>query len=554
MTPSELGAAFDAVVESPDGVERLRELVLELAVRGKLVPQDPADEAGSLLLQRIVVEKARLVKAGVIRTSTAHTRTPGAEALFDLPSGWSLVRFAEVFLTLFTGPFGTSLKKSDYRIGGTPVINPQNLRAGAITPTAATCVGEATLRRLASFRVMERDVVVARRGEMGRCAVVRRREDGWLCGTGSLVLRPPAVVDAHFVTLFLRSPSTVNRLRDDSVGSTMENLNQRILFNLPFGLPPLAEQRRIVARVDELMDRLDRLAAARVKRDATRAAVRDSALEALREAVTPVEVEVAWNRFAERIDELLCDPSDIAPLREAILRLAVRGRLVRQDPADEPASTLLAGRAMSLSLEDEPFPLPRGWAWSSVDRLGHVLGGGTPSKNDASFWAGKIPWVTPKDMKRDLIADSQDHISEAGVAGSSVKRVPPGALLMVVRGMILAHSFPTALTTTEVTVNQDMKALVPFDGAIGRFLLLVTKGLKRDVLNVVERSTHGTCKLPTDELLGLPLPIATWAEQRRIVARVDELMDLLDRLEARLTAARAAQAAFAAAAVHRVEV
>lgn len=132
-------------------------------------------------------------------------------------------------------------------------------------------------------------------------------------------------------------------------------------------------------------------------------------------------------------------------------------------------------------------------------------------------------------------------------------RVPPGALLMVVRGMILAHSFPTALTTTEVTVNQDMKALVPFDGTVGRFLLLVTKGLKPEVLTLVERSTHGTCKLPTDDLFRFPMPIAPWAEQHRVVARVDELMGLLDRLEERLAAARTAHVAFAAASVHYLD-
>jgi type I restriction enzyme S subunit len=245
--------------------------------------------------------------------------------------------------------------------------------------------------------------------------------------------------------------------------------------------------------------------------------------------------------------------ANIAPLRRAVLQLAVRGRLVPQDVTDEPARVRLAGRVLSPSLEDAPFALPGGWAWSSVSKLGHVLGGGTPRKDNAAFWDGDIPWVTPKDMKRDIIADSQDHITAAAVAGSSVKRVPPGALLMVVRGMILAHSFPTALTKTEVTVNQDMKALVPFDGTIGRFLLLVTKGLKPNVLSLVERSTHGTCKLPTDELFRLPLPIAPWAEQHRILARVDELMSLFHRLEERLAAARTTQGAFAAAAVHHLD-
>jgi type I restriction enzyme S subunit len=197
--------------------------------------------------------------------------------------------------------------------------------------------------------------------------------------------------------------------------------------------------------------------------------------------------------------------------------------------------------------------LPSGWAWSSVSKLGPLVGGGTPSKNNGAFWDGTLPWVSPKDMKRDIIADSQDHISEAAVDESSVKRVPPGALLMVVRGMILAHSFPTALSATELTLNQDMKALIPFDPRLMRYLLLATKGMKPEFLALVERSTHGTCKLPTVALLRLPLPIPPWAEQKRILARVDRLMNILDNLEARLTGARAAHAAFAAAAVHKLD-
>jgi type I restriction enzyme S subunit len=125
---------------------------------------------------------------------------------------------------------------------------------------------------------------------------------------------------------------------------------------------------------------------------------------------------------------------------------------------------------------------------------------------------------------------------------------------MVVRGMILAHSFPTALTTAEVTVNQDMKALLPFQADLGSYLLVATKGLKPEILACVERSSHGTCRLPTEKLLRLPIPVPPIAERPRIVARVAELMALFDRLERHLAEAQATHDAFAAAAVHHLEV
>jgi len=250
---------MDDLFTDPADVDPLRQTVLELAVRGHLVPQDPSEEPAGALLERIEDEKARLAKEGKIRKPKTLPLVSEDDAPFEVPSSWSMIRFGEAFTTLMTGPFGTSLKKSEYIEGGTPVINPQNLRNGLIVPTGATCVGPATLERLAVFKVKSRDIVVARRGEMGRCAVVQDSQDGWLCGTGSLVLRPPSELDVHFVALFLGAPSTVIRLSGDSVGATMRNLNQRIMLNLPFGLPPLAEQHRIVAKVDDLMDLLDRL-------------------------------------------------------------------------------------------------------------------------------------------------------------------------------------------------------------------------------------------------------------------------------------------------------
>jgi type I restriction enzyme S subunit len=226
----------------------------------------------------------------------------------------------------------------------------------------------------------------------------------------------------------------------------------------------------------------------------------------------------------------------IPRLRRFIFALAVRGKLVKQDPNDEPAAALLGGdRRLPQDSETEPWNLPSGWAWSSLDLIGETLGGGTPSKADPQFWNGSIPWVSPKDMKVDVLIDAHDHISTSAVEHSATRLIPTGSLVMVVRGMILAHSFPTAITAVPVTINQDMKALVPFRSDLIRFLLLLTKGLKPEVLRLVRRSTHGTCKLLTADLFSLPISIPPFAEQHRIVAKVDELMALCDRLEAAQT-------------------
>src|SRR6516162_6371098 len=145
MTPHDLLAAFEILTDAPDGIARLRELILQLAVRGKLVPQDPNDESACLLLERIATEKALLVQERKIPKPKPLLPVNEAEVPFEVPEGWALVPFGEVFIDIFTGPFGTALKASEYIRGATLVINPQNMRDGVIVPTDDTCVGPETI-------------------------------------------------------------------------------------------------------------------------------------------------------------------------------------------------------------------------------------------------------------------------------------------------------------------------------------------------------------------------------------------------------------------------
>ena len=238
----------------PEHVKELRQTILNLAVRGKLVPQDPNDEPALELLKRIYTEnKLHGSRQGLSCKNGINDQS------VRLPSGWVLVKFEELLKSLQTGPFGSSLHQSDYEIGGVPVVNPASLVDQRIVPVAKMSVGLETLDRLSSFKLKVNDIVLARRGEMGRCAIVTENEDGWLCGTGSLILRLPNVLPPDYVSLLIGSPAVREYLGSVSVGSTMQNLNQSVLLNMEFNLPPLAEQHRIVAKVDELMNLCDQL-------------------------------------------------------------------------------------------------------------------------------------------------------------------------------------------------------------------------------------------------------------------------------------------------------
>lgn len=189
-----------------------------------------------------------------------------------IPDDWEVGSLGS-WASFRTGPFGSALHKSDYTRGGIPVVNPMHIIDGEIQPTVTMTITEQAAESLADFRLKPGEIVIGRRGDMGRCAVVTERHAGWLCGTGSMIIRPRSA-DPDFLQRVLSSPPAIAAIEDSSVGTTMVNLNQGILASLKIQFPPLPEQRDIAAAlsdVDALLSGLDRLIAK--KRDLKQAAM-----------------------------------------------------------------------------------------------------------------------------------------------------------------------------------------------------------------------------------------------------------------------------------------
>ncbi|MFO1052219.1 MAG: restriction endonuclease subunit S [Planctomycetota bacterium] len=174
---------------------------------------------------------------------------------------------------------------------------------------------------------------------------------------------------------------------------------------------------------------------------------------------------------------------------------------------------------------------PSSWKRLALGLAGDWFCGSTPSKANPDNWVGTIPWVSPKDMKRLRIADAEDHLSEAAATGAA-RVVPAGSILVVVRGMILAHSFPVARTTVPVAFNQDMRALVPGPDLDGDFVLLWLESQRDSVLKLVDVANHGTKRLPSEQFFALTLPVPPLAEQRKIAAILSSVDETIEKTEA----------------------
>lgn len=495
---------FDQFADAPDAGAKIRELVLHLAVTGTLVEQDSSDRSAEVLLEEISSERLAAVKSGLISPMKPLSAVGEDELSFELRPGWAPARLNQLILEIQTGPFGSSLHKSDYQRGGTPVINPASIKDGKIIPIDEMAVGEQTLKRLQVFKLRAGDIVMARRGEMGRCAIVTNSEADWLCGTGSLVLRMPRSTHARYLAMLIGAPMARRYLGGASVGTTMQNLNQSILLRMPVGVPPLAEQKRIVAKVDELMALCDRLEAQQKERETRHAVLARAAVTRFVDAPTPANITFLFHKF------YAVPPSD---LRKSILNLAVQGKLI---PFDPPKKQTI-GEHVEFQ---NGFAFKSGWFKPSGIRLcrNANVHHGFLDWSESVFVDGKIA----KEFKRfaldedDIVLSLDRPLISTGLKVARIRRSDLPCLLL-----------------------QRVARVVPKHEELDPSYFLLWLNSAEFVDSIDPGRSKGVPHISTRQVERLSFALPPLADQRRIVAKVDQLMALVDELETQLGASRA---------------
>lgn len=505
------------------GIEKLRALILDLAVRGKLVPQDPTEKQHPALVTLVGPRNATFGD----RLLNGPQDVPAHAS----PEAWLALTFGRIFSLEYGGnlPDKSRTQTGEYPVFGSNGIVGTHNKANVQSPC----------------------LVVGRKGSAG--AVNLSLDSGcWVTDVAYSCI-PPEGIAIRFALMLFKT------LGLDALGKGIKpGLNRNEAYALPVAIPPFAEQNRIVTKVDELMALCDALEAGTYDTIEAHSLLVKELLATLTSSASAQDFAQNWARIETHFDTLFTTEDSIDQLKQTILQLAVMGKLVPQDPDDEPAENLFKGTGTRLTTKlaahgKSSFAgeLPIGWVLHPLGSIGDIVGGGTPSKSNPEFWNGDIPWVSPKDMKQDYISDAADKISRAALESSATKLVKTDSLLIVVRGMILAHSFPVAITTAEVTINQDMKA-IELGKLSPAYVLVMMKGMKPDFLRLVERSSHGTCKLVSARLWATLLPIPPLAEQARIVFKVRELTAILDTLKLQLSNAEHQQIELAHAISSRI--
>jgi type I restriction enzyme S subunit len=534
-------AHYEKIADAPDAIARLRRFNLDLAVRGKLVPQDPNDEPASELLKRIAAEKARLVKAGESRKPSAIEPITHAEAPFALPSAWAWARVGDIF---------------DYDAGAKR--HPKELIQDRWLLELED-IEKSTSTVLERLRVSDRDSLSTKSEfEVGDILygklrpylnkVVVADEPGYST-TEIVAIRPFLKLCPEYCALAFRRPDFVAYVERLGRGTKMPRLRTPDAIVAAFPLPPLAEQHRIVAKVNELMALCDRLEAARATREAARDRLTAASLARLN-APDPGSFQ-ADARFAlDALPALTTRPGQIKALRQTILNLAVRGKLVPQDPNDDAASELLKRIAKekkrlldersikpdhslpAVSVEEAPFPVPPGWQWVRAQELSLKISDGVHKK--PSYVPVGIPFITVKNLtegdgisfRETKFITERDHLE-------FIKRTHPerGDVLITKDGTIgvariVQDDRVFSIFVSVALVKMVLPAIAPF-----LTLCINSDGIRDTIIPKGAALKH----LHLIDLRKLPLPLPPLAEQHCIVAKVDALMAICDRLEASLT-------------------
>ena len=550
MNADRLLALYDRVAEAPDAVGRMRSFVLELAVRGKLVRQDPVDEPASELLKQIKVKKQELVKAKIIRKPKLLPDLDPSQLSFTLPRSWCWARIDDLSPRSLTD--GDWIETKDQSEDGrVRLIQLADVGVGAFLDKSARFVTEETEVRLRCTRLTGGDILIARLpNPIGRACIFPNIGQPAITAVDVAILRTDRNSFNKYIEIAINAPSTREQIEAYGKGATRFRVSTGHLKTIVLPLPPLAEQHRIVAKVDELMVLCDQLEEARTAREDTRHRLTKASLTRLNSPDVDVPTFRSHARFAvDAIPALTARTDQVKQLRQTILNLAFCGKLVEQDPQEGSGrdihARITSARPSSPQSEsvlkaiDGMYPLPSNWTWASLGQA--IVAGprnGLSPRRSAREDAPRA--VTLTATTSGIFDGSHFKRVDADIGPDSEYWLKPNDLLFQ-RG-----------NTPEYV---GMAAI--YDGPPGEFIfpdLMIRVRLSPEV-NL--RFAHLFCVSPAARsyfsenatgaqktmpkinqaiLRALPIPLPPLSEQHRIVVKVDELMALCDRIEAGLAA------------------
>lgn len=521
---------------SPDNIPKLRQLILQLAVRGKLVPQDPNDEPASVLLVKIKAEKEKLVKEGKLKQTGEIQQIEISDKPYELPQSWRWVHLINYGIIIM----GQSPSSRYYNSKGQGLPFYQGKADyGKLYPTPTKWCEKPT-------KIAEKnDILISVRAPVGPTNICPEQS---CIGRGLAALRSLANGNIFYLLYAIRAIE--REIAQQGVGSTFTAISKKNLSSLLLPIPPLGEQHRIVEKVDSLMKLCDELEEKQKKQRTTRISLNTAALDSMLSAKSKPAFKNGWSRIRDNFELLYDTPETVDKLRQSILQLAVQGKLVPQDPKDEPASVLLEKiKAEKEKLVKEgkirktkplppidsskiPYELPRGWEWSWLEQLSVNIHYGYNASADFSQKAvrllrisdiqnNKVNWETVPGCKIE-----ENNIQSYLLNNNDILIARTGGTIgksYIVKELAVKAVFASYLIRVIPAENVSPTYLKLFFESPSYWSQLYAKSMGTGQPNV-----NGT------SLKSLLIPLPPIYEQNRIVDKVDSLKHLCAGLEIKL--------------------
>jgi type I restriction enzyme S subunit len=537
---------FDIALETPDGIKKLRKLILSLAMQGKLVPQDPNDQPASELLKEIDVEQRRLIAEGKIKKKEPLPPIKAEKIPYEVPKGWVWTRLGTIaeYIQRGRGPIYSEIRQI-------PIVSQKCIQWSGFNKHVVKFIEPSSINKYQCERFIRVGDLLwnsTGTGTIGRINIYQ----------GELGEFDTVVADSHvtivrligvyiqFVLNFLKSPSVQDDLEENASGTTNQiELNTTMVKNQLIPIPPLNEQKSIVAKIDQLMALCDKLEAERNDRDQKRLTIHKAAMNKLLSAPDKKKFNTSWGFITNNFGELYSVPQNVEELKKAILQLAVMGKLVPQDPNDQPASELLkeieaekkrlikeenlkTGANSIIDSKEEYLGKPIGWEYCRLGNLAKFIDyrGRTPQKV-----ASGISLITAKNVRYGFInREPYEYITEEDYDLWMTRGFPKKNDLLFTTEAPLGNiaivdiEEKFALAQRVICFQLHNPGLAPF-----LRVLIMSASFQEQLL---EQATGMTATgIKASKLKEVPVPIPPLAEQKRIVAKIDQLMQLCNTLE-----------------------
>lgn len=539
------------------GIKKLRELILELAVRGKLVPQDPNDEPASELLKRIAAEKAELVKQGKIKKQKPLPEISEEEKPFELPEGWEWARINDI--ASFTN--GYAFKSSEFQNSGVGIVKIGDIdSSGFISTAGMSYVSEKKINVLPEeMRVNPGDMVIAMSGATTGKLGFNKTKSTFLLNqrVGKIVTYS---VDKEFIYHYLSTRIEENL--SISLGSAIPNISTAQINNIIIPIPPSDEQVKIIARVKLLISLCDQLEQQSLTSLDAHQQLVETLLGTLTDSQNAEELAENWARISEHFDTLFTTEASVDALKQTILQLAVMGKLVPQDPNDEPASELLKRIAQEkaqlvkegkikkqkplppISDEEKPFELPEGWEWCKFGLTSEFINGdrGSNYPNKNEYVSQGIPWINTGHIEKNgtLTVTEMNFITEGKFNELRSGKIQKDDLVYCLRGATFGK---TAFVIPYETgaIASSLMIIRPFITEMGGYIYnYLTSPFGR---SQIYRFDNGSAQpnLSANSVMLYSFPCPPLTEQYRIFSQVGLLHELCDKLKTRIKTAQQTQ-------------